>query len=248
MSDTQIKNMDHELPGSRPGFFRRLIWLFASPGRLMEELAEKPRVLFWLILGSVTTAVPFAVRMPLYEEMVRKSIAAQSEYLESFGLEMTPEMIEAGLSSGLVTGLVTMPFQAAVVFLLTALLYYIIMRIMGGEGKFKAYLSVVVHAGIISVLYTLMLTAISYYTGSLHQTAALTSLASLVSPEDVDPYVYGFLAGIDVFTIWRYVLMAIGFTAVSKLKKKHVYIVTAIIFIIGLVIGIYGMPAKLQLM
>jgi hypothetical protein len=194
------------------------------------------------------TAVPFAVRMPLYEEMVRKSIAAQSEYLESFGLEMTPEMIEAGLSSGLVTGLVTMPFQAAVVFLLTALLYYIIMRIMGGEGKFKAYLSVVVHAGIISVLYTLMLTAISYYTGSLHQTAALTSLASLVSPEDVDPYVYGFLAGIDVFTIWRYVLMAIGFTAVSKLKKKHVYIVTAIIFIIGLVIGIYGMPAKLQLM
>lgn len=42
--------------------------------------------------------------------------------------------------------------------------------------------------------------------------------------------------------------MAIGFTAVSKLKKKHVYIVTAIIFIIGLVIGIYGMPAKLQLM
>ncbi len=157
-------------------------------------------------------------------------------------------MIEAGLSSGLVTGLVTMPFQAAVVFLLTALLYYIIMRIMGGEGKFKAYLSVVVHAGIISVLYTLMLTAISYYTGSLHQTAALTSLASLVSPEDVDPYVYGFLAGIDVFTIWRYVLMAIGFTAVSKLKKKHVYIVTAIIFIIGLVIGIYGMPAKLQLM
>lgn len=214
----------------------------------MEELAEKPRVLFWLILGSVMTAVPFAVRMPLYEEMVRKSIAAQSEYLESFGLEMTPEMIEAGLSSGLVTGLVTMPFQAAVVFLLTALLYYIIMRIMGGEGKFKAYLSVVVHAGIISVLYTLMLTAISYYTGSLHQTAALTSLASLVSPEDVDPYVYGFLAGIDVFTIWRYVLMAIGFTAVSKLKKKHVYIVTAIIFIIGLVIGIYGMPAKLQLM
>jgi hypothetical protein len=248
LSNIRVQGLDRELAGARPGFFRRLAWLFFSPGRLMAELAEKPRVLFWMVFGSVAAVLPFAVRIPLYEDMLRKSRAAQSEYMESFGVEMTPEMVEAGLPGAIVGGLVGMPLKAVIRYVLTALLFFAIFRIMGGEGKYKAYLSVVVHAGIITSLYCLMLIPISYYTGSLHQTAALTSLASLAYPEETGPYFYGFLAGIDVFTIWKYSLMSIGFTAVSKIKKKHVYIVMAIIFIIGLAAAIYGMPAKLQLL
>ncbi len=248
MSDIQVRNMDQEVAGTRPGFFRRLIWLFFSPGRLMDELAEKPRVLFWMIFGSLAAVIPFVVRMSLYEDMIRKSVAASSEYLESFGIEMTPEMIEASLPSSIIAGLAGMPFETAGALALLALLFFIIMRIMGGEGKFKAYLSVVVHANIISILYNLMLTAVSYYSGSLHQTAALTSLASLVSPDVTDPYIYGLLAGIDVFMIWRFAVMAIGFTAVSKLKKKQVYIATAVIYIIHIALTIYNMPAALKMM
>jgi len=112
----------------------------------MDELAEKPRVLFWMIFGSLAAVIPFVVRMSLYEDMIRKSVAASSEYLESFGIEMTPEMIEASLPSSIIAGLAGMPFETAGALALLALLFFIIMRIMGGEGKFKAYLSVVVHA------------------------------------------------------------------------------------------------------
>jgi len=248
LSDIRVQSMDREMAVEKPGFFKRLMWLFVSPGRLMEELAGKPRVLFWMVFGSLAAAVPYAVRRPVYEEMLRKSIAAGSEYMESFGIEMTPEMIEAGLPRAVVTGIVTAPVYAAAGFALMALLFFIILRIMGGEGKYKAYLSVVVHAGIIPVLYSLLLTAVSFYTGSLHQAAPLTSLASLASPEEMNPYVYGLLAGIDVFAIWRYSVMAIGLTAVSKLKKKQVYIAVAVIFAIRVACTMYGMPAALQLM
>jgi len=64
----------------------------------------------------------------------------------------------------------------------------------------------------------------------------------------MDPHIYGLLAGIDVFAIWRYAVMAIGFTAVSKLKKKLVYAVTVLIYMIGLALVIYNMPTNLQLM
>ncbi len=248
MSGIRIQDMEREMAGERPGFFKRLMWLFFSPRKLMEELAEKPRVLFWMIIGPVAAVIPYAVRKPLYEEMLRKSMVANSEYMESFGITMTPEMIEAGLPRAVVTGIVGMPFGAAFNLALMALLFYVILKIMGGEGKFKAYLSVVAHAGIISVLYNLLLTAVSFYTGSLHTAAPLTSLASLASPEGMDPHIYGLLAGIDVFAIWRYAVMAIGFTAVSKLKKKLVYAVTVLIYMIGLALVIYNMPTNLQLM
>ncbi|NMA33049.1 MAG: YIP1 family protein [Clostridiaceae bacterium] len=248
MSDIQVRNVNREMAAPRPGFFRRLIWLFISPGRLMEELAEKPRVLFWMIFGSVAAILPFITRMPLYEEMLRRSIIASSEYMESFGIEMTPEMIEAGLPGAAVTGLAGAFIEAAARYALWALLFFILMRIMGGEGRFKAYLSVVVHAGIIPVLYNLMLIPVSMYSGSLHQTAALTSLASLASPEEMSPHLYGLLAGIDVFAIWRFAVMAIGFTTVSKLKKKQVYIATAVILIIHVAMIVYNMPMRLQLM
>ncbi len=248
MSEIQVQNMSDKVAVKRPGFFTRVLWLFTSPGRLMEELAQKPRVLFWLIAGGVAIVLPFIARMPLYEDFLRKTMLSQSDYMESFGFEMTPEMIEASMPASIVGGLVGAPFGAWAGLPIIALIFFAILKVMGGKGSFKAYLSVAVHANIIMVLYYLILIPISYITGSLHQSASLTSLGSLVAPEETNPYLFGLLVGLDIFAIWRFAVMAIGFTAVSELKKKHVYIVTATVFIIGLIYGIFSMPAALQLL
>lgn len=61
MSDLQISEVNSEIPIKRPGFFKRLFWLLFSPGRLMDELAEKPRVLFWLLFMPVVFVLPFII-------------------------------------------------------------------------------------------------------------------------------------------------------------------------------------------
>ncbi len=237
-SEVQVGNLNEEASVKQPGFFKRLLWIFTSPGKLMESLAERPRILFWMIFGSLPMAILYVVRMPLYKDTLRKAILAQSEIYEAYGMEMTPEMVEAALPTSVITGIISMPFATIIGFLLTALIFFIILKLMNGQGKYKAYLSVTVHANIITVLYTLLLIPISHITGSLHENAPLTSLASLVPLDMEGTPLYAILANIDIFRIWYYVLLAIGFCAVSRLKEKKVYIVTAVIFLVGLVITV----------
>jgi hypothetical protein len=249
MSDLQVRSINEEITIKRPGFFKRLIWLFISPGRLMDELAEKPRVLFWMLFWPIAFVLPLVLRWPLYLDMLREQMAASSDYMESLmGIEMTPEMIEQSVSQSSVSGLITTGILMFVSAVLMALIFFAIFKIMGGKGKFKAYLSVVVHSNIIIALYSLLLIPISYLTNDLHQSIPLTSLATLVSAEDASPALLGLLVKLDIFVIWRYAVMGIGFAAVSKLKKNTVYIVTGAVFLTGLIYGVISMVTAAQIL
>jgi hypothetical protein len=46
MSDLQANVHNEEAAVKRPGFFQRVAGVVTSPGRVMEDLKEKPRVLF----------------------------------------------------------------------------------------------------------------------------------------------------------------------------------------------------------
>jgi len=242
-SDVTVSNLYEEATVEQPGFFKRLLWVFTSPGKLMASLAEKPRVLFWLIFGSLPVLLLYIIRMPLLTDMLRQAASAQSDIYEAYGLEMTPEMIEASLPTTIATSLIAAPLTTFAGFFLTALIFFAIFKLMSGQGKYKAYLSVVVHASIISALYILLLIPISHFTGKLHMDVPLTSLASLAPLDMAGTPFYTFLANIDIFKIWYYIVLAIGFCAVSKLKKKHVYIVTGIIFLVGVIISVLSVTA-----
>lgn len=245
MSELQVRTINEDVSNEQPGFFKRLMWVFTSPGKLMAALAEKPKVLFWMIVGAIVMDIKYIVRLPLYKDMLRQASLAQAQsgLYESLGIEMTPEMIEATLPSSVNVGLISIPPTFIIGFLLSALIFFAILKLMGGQGKFKAYLSVVVHANIILVLYTLLVIPISYITGSLHEIPTLTSLATFLSPDQEGTIIFSILSSIDVFKIWYYAVLAIGFAAVSKLKKKHVYAITAGIFLIGIIISVIGVSA-----
>ncbi|MGE5614531.1 MAG: YIP1 family protein [Bacillota bacterium] len=242
MSDIRVKNANEVVACKRPGFFKRLLWVFTSPGRLAAELAEKPRVLFGLIAGALAQATLYLSRLTLYTDRIREEALRQADsgFYESFGLEMTPEMIEASLPVSVKTGLIGTPPVMIFVILFITFVFFAILKLIGGQGKFKAYLSVVVHANLIPVLYTLLCIPISFITGSLHDEVRLTSLATLASADMAGTVLYAILARIDIVSIWNYAVMAIGFTEVSKLKKKYVYSIVAGIFIIGVIISIAG--------
>lgn len=250
MSELQVRNINEDVSIQQPGFFKRLWWVITSPGRLMAALAEKPRVLFWMIFGAIAMDIKYILRMPLFKDMLRQTALAQAEsgMYESFGIEMTPEMIEANLPSSINMGLISIPPTMIISFLFIALIFFAIFKLMGGQGKYKAYLSIVVHANIIRVLYTLLVIPISYITGSLHETPMLTSLATLLSPDQAGTPFYSILSGIDVFNIWYFAVLAIGFAVVSKVKKKYVYAITAGIFLISIIISIISASAAKALM
>lgn len=249
MSEIQVTSINQEIPADRPGLLKRLLWVFTSPGKLMASLAEKPRVLWTLILAAIPMDLLYYLQMPLYKDYLRNTLVQtyQSSYMQSLGVEMTPEMIEAQLPMQVVTTLIGTPISVIIMMLLSALICFAVFRIMGGEGKYRAYLSVVSHASVITVLYTLLLIPISYITGSLNLAPPVTSLAALVSKDAVGPVIFGILSSLDLFSIWYYAVAAIGMAQVSKLKKKNVYIVMAVLFVISMLISVSGTQATSRL-
>ncbi len=233
MSDILINHVNEEVSHEQPGFLKRLLWVLTSPGKLMENLAERPRVLFGLILSALAMVLLFVIRMPLYEDILRSSMSLT-------GQTMTAEMIEQSLPLTKIAGLVTVPLTMVFVILFYTVIFFAILKLIGGQGRFKAYLSVTCYSYVVPALYTLLLIPVSFVTGSLHQDIPLSSLATLASTDMRGTFLFGILKGLDIFAIWYYAVMAIGFTAVSKLKKTYVYGVAAVIFLIGLIIAGVG--------
>jgi len=223
------------------GFFKRVTGIVFSPGKTVENLAARPRVIFPLILTAVSLAALYALRMPLYQEFLRKTMEASSEFTESLtGIQMTPELIEQSISSSTISGIATTPLGSLFYWLFTTVVFFAIFKIFGGKGRFKQYLSITGYAYVITVLGYIVVFAASFFTGSLHLEIPLTSLANLLSSDLRGSFMFGMLRGVDLFSIWYFAVIAIGMKIVSGFRKYTSYGIIACAFLIGLIIGGVG--------
>jgi hypothetical protein len=176
------------------------------------------------------------IRLPLFKEFMLNRTAEQlSNAGSQYGSAMTPEMIQQAANSGTIFGLAALPLGSLFGWLITTLIFFAVIKIGGGQGRFKHYLSVTGYSYVISTVYILLILIMSFFTNSLYMEAPLTSLASVLNPDTSAPWMYGLAKGIDLFTIWQYVVTAIGLTVVSKFKRKWVcYLIVAIFFVLSI--------------
>jgi hypothetical protein len=238
MTNAQVNYINEEVTVKKMNIFQRIIGIILSPGKVMDSLAEKPRVIFPLIMIAVAQLAFYLVRLPLYQDFLRQATGASSAMVESLtGTKMTPEMIELGVNRGTQQIYYMTPISALFMWLVISVVFFAIFKIAGGQGKFKAYLSVTGYAYIISVLYLILALAVSFFTNSLHLLMPLTSLGNLLPESMKGNFLYGVVKGIDIFAIWYYAVIAIGLTSVSGFKKRTVYAIVAVVFVVGLLIA-----------
>jgi len=219
-------------------FFQRVSGIIFSPGKVMADLAEKPRVLFPVILIALTVFLVFFIRMPLYEEYLMQTVSESADYYESVtGQKMTPDMIRQSAKQGLVWGLAFMPVSSLVFWVVMTLVFFAVIKIGGGQGKLKQYFSVVGYSYVIPALYYLLVLVVSFITNDLYIEVPMTSLANFLDSGLQGTAIYGIFKGIDVFSIWQYIVIAIGLFTVSGFKRKWpVYVIVAGYYAVNLAI------------
>jgi hypothetical protein len=238
MSNIPIKFVNEEMTDNKMGLLKRVINVITSPEKVMDNLAERPRVIFPLILTAVSLIALLASRMELYKESLRQPTELASKLTERLtGKTMTPELLEQSISKALHMSFITVPIAALFGWLFITVIFFTIFKIFGGKGKFKNYLSITGYAYVILALYYLIVFAASFFTGSIHQDIPLTSLATLFDTSMRGNFLFGILKGLDIFKIWYYAVIAIGLVKVSGFKKNTVYAIVAGVFIIGLLIA-----------
>ncbi|EPR08243.1 Yip1 family protein [Ruminiclostridium papyrosolvens] len=212
---------------SQMNFLKRVAGMFFWPGKAMDNLAERPRIAFPFIFLPIAQLVAMLAIIPMYKEFIRTST---EELASQKNLEMTTEQLNKAVNLTSITGPIGGAIGVVITWVLGALILWGIIKIFKGQGSFKQILSITGYAGVITVLSTVVHVIKTNITG-VYDILSYTSMAVLMPKMDGN-FIYGMAKFLDVFSIWQYVVIAIGVAAVSKMPKKKAYLIVAAIFVI----------------
>ncbi len=237
-------------------FFARLSGVLFSPGETFAEIGRAPRVLIPLIclalLGGLTQ---FAVTNRYgYENMMRKQIDMQTEMMEKFNAP--PEQVEIAkkkaeeqlkpenITRGKLQGAGGAAFFFIVMVLIVAGVFKLFTAIMGASNTFKGVLSAVCFAYLAVGVVSFLVTVLSVYLKNPEDIDVMNPVASnlgailTMAGAGLPKFVTGLASFIDVFSIWRIVLLAIGCAAVTvKMKAGTAAIPHVLLYVLGALVG-----------
>ena len=214
---------------SLPSLPARLVAVFVSPGRLMEQLAEEPRwlgalVVSALLIGLSVTLIPAEV----FLEVQRQAALER-------GVDF-PAMGDNAIQFMRVVIPVTTVLSSVIFSFVFAGIYTVIFAfVLGDEGQFKQYLAAVAHAWFIASLFSLLLTPLRISTGDPQFTLNLASFLFFMP----DGYFLNVFRVLDLSQIWSTLVIAQGAHAIDKRRSfgSAATILLMILVAVALVLG-----------
>jgi hypothetical protein len=210
----------------------RLVKVFFSPGELFESLKERP--LWFGALGVGAILVVLSVLLIPGEVWLQ----AMREQVAQRGGEMPPFMESAGTFFRLASVASGFIFWFIWAFVLAGIVTLVFSFLLGDEGRYAQYLSVVGHALFIGAVGSLLLVPLRIY----QQDPSLTLNLGTFMPVLEEGYVFRVLKLLDLFGLWGYAVMALG---VAKMDPRRgvgfsmaFFMAFAVVF--ALVFGIFG--------
>lgn len=185
-----------------PNLAVRFFQVFVSPGKLFEQLGRRPA---WL--GAMLLVVGLSVSGSLLvpEQLVRD--AFMSGVPEGTDPSQVQGQLEFFLGFRHVISAVAPPLAIVIV---AGLLLFVFNLLMGGEATFRQLLSASAHAFLVTSVGGLLTLPLMQASGDVQTALAL----HLLVPGLEEGYLYRFLHGLNVFSLWSAAVLSI---AVSRL-------------------------------
>ncbi len=209
-----------------------LVKVLYDPGAVFQRVTEKPTFLMPFIGLSVVQILLGAVNLPFLK------VAMQAQAAHAPAGAPDPSKFAA-------IGLAFVPIGIAIVLVIIAFVLWVLVSLVGGEGKFATLLSVATYSAVPSVIVLSIVGAI---------VLQIQGPGNITSPQDLQPalgldllasgakgFLGAVLKGINPFSIWGLVLTAIGVSTTHRLSKGSGYMVATGAFVLGLLIaGAFG--------
>ena len=202
--------------------------VITEPGETFEAIASGPKKNYWsspvliAVVLSLLSSFLFMRDPELTRNTMDKQKAKMTEKFEQNIKDgkMTQEEADNAMESmnpnspffkiiGYAGALIG-PF---IILLLLSLIYLIVLKILKAEVEFTNILNVVGLAMLISSVGSILAILISIMKGNMTG----VSPGIFLSEESIGEKAFSFLNKIDVFTIWFYVVIAIGLTKIAKI-------------------------------
>jgi hypothetical protein len=210
------------------GALADLIRVLYEPTAVFERVRERPRFLMPFLGLCAIQIVLYLVNLPFLK------VAMQAQMAQAPAGGPDP-------SKFLAIGAAFIPVGLAIAFLLGGLILWVLVSVVGGEGKFGTLLSVATYASVPTVIVLAIVGTI---------VLRLQGTGQITSPQDMQPALgldllvpgaTGFLGAalkaVNPFGLWGLVLTAIGVSTTHRLSKGSGYVVATIAFLIGVCIA-----------
>jgi hypothetical protein len=221
----------------------RVLSVLWAPGKTFTAIAARPTWVIALVvlalLGSLSVYFGFS----------KVEAADLARMLEEQGRELPPNAPspEAMLKFSLWGAVVAAALGAPLFYVLTALLFWVTLRLLGSEMDFRRSLSVTLHgimplgvAALIGIPVALGRDTISME--ELQSGQFLMSNLGFLASEETSKAVLALLTSVDVFSIWCIALLTIGYQIVARVSRGTALGTVLALWIVGVLIKV-GMAA-----
>ncbi|HTY05531.1 MAG TPA: YIP1 family protein [Gemmatimonadales bacterium] len=199
------------------GAFLDVFRVLYEPGAVFARVAEKPKFLMPFIAIAILVIITAYLTIP-YQQAAMASKMAEIAQANPAAAENMKKY--AGV------GIVFAPIVYAIILVIVATILWVLVSVMGGEGKWGTLLSVVTYTSITGILLQLVGVIVLMTKG----------VSQISSPQDLQPqlglnlltpgtggFLGAFLGGINPFAIWGVILTAIGLQVTHKMSKGSAY-------------------------
>lgn len=218
---------------------QRLVNTFIAPSKTFADLKRKPSWWApWLISATLGLAFAYTVQQRVgFEQLAENAIKVSPKQAEQLDRLQPAERAQqmqfmAAFFKGL---LYAIPLLSVVFGLIIATVLMLTFNFgLGAQVPFKTSLAIVFYAYLpMAVLSNLIVIASMLAPGfaaegfNLENPAA-TNLAAFLDPTSTSRGLYTLAVGVDIFNIWTVILLGIGFSVVTGIKRSTAIWVVAI--------------------
>lgn len=230
-SDTQINNGPE---GEELSIVQKIVGIFTAPAKAFASIDLSPSwiIPLTLILAVNLVFVYFANDIILEETLVQQEEAMMERGMDAEQIDAVLTQVESWTPISVwVLSIIGPPIILAIV---SGVFLFVGNVILGGKTSFKKVLSVTAWSWLIFSLAGLVMLPLVL---SQETMQISFSLATFMSEESKNTFLYLFLQKIEVFTIWWIAVYSIGLGVIYKTKTQKMATAVGVVYFIYAVVA-----------
>jgi hypothetical protein len=227
-------------PPSSPGIWEDFVDIFVNPSAVFERRREGKFGIALLMLMIISAVVFFALRngiAPIMDaEMAKQAAAMAAKYPN-----ITPDQIAAQQGMMEKFAVIGYVLFMPIGIIITAVLLWLASKLISASVAFAAAMMIATYSQFPRIV-EMILNALQ---GLLLSPESITGRYSVqIGPArflgaDANPFLQTLLGGLDLFTIWVVILLAIGLSVVAKIPRSRAMIAAIMVWVVGLLPSLY---------
>jgi hypothetical protein len=195
----------------------RIAGVFFEPAKTFEDVAQRPTFIVPLVLVILCSLVYTALYSQHvgWERMIRHQMEASKQ-----SQQQTPEQREQAIQIGLkfapIIGYAIPLIFVPLGFLIAAAVLLAMVKMMSAPIQFNQVYAVMCYSGITGIVFIVLAIAVMFLKNPDDfdiQNPLAFNLGALLDPNSGSKFVYTLATSMDLFSIWKIILIAIGLKA-----------------------------------